>query len=102
MIRCAAEHGVPAGAGRTALELDGGTLVATTFVDDAPIIRTPARVDIGSPVRAHGQLRYPTPVGGQGNDGRHPLGAHLRAPLAMAAAEAPHQPAPTRAAARPR
>src|SRR5437667_6891393 len=39
MIRYAAEHGVPAGAGRTVLELDGGRLVATTFVHAAPPVR---------------------------------------------------------------
>src|SRR5207245_6438650 len=37
MIRYAAEHGVPAGAGRTELDLSGGRLVATTLVGDAPI-----------------------------------------------------------------
>ncbi len=87
MIRYAAEHGVPAGAGRTALELDGGTLVATTFVDDAPIIRTTARVEIGSPVRANGQLRYLTRVGGQLMSGRYPFVADLAETFEITAVE---------------
>jgi len=87
MIRYAAEHGVPAGAGLTALELDGGTLVATTFVDDAPIVRTTARVDIGSPVRANGQLRYLTRVVGQLMSGRYPFVADLAEAFEMTAVE---------------
>lgn len=72
MIRYATEHGVPAGSGRTTLELDGATLVATTFVDGAPIIRSTIRVEVGTPVRATGQLRYITQVNGELVSGRYP------------------------------
>jgi hypothetical protein len=65
MIRYAVEHGVPAGVGETTLELGGGTLVATTFSGGKRVIRTTARVDVGEPVRATGQLRYVTSVDGE-------------------------------------
>jgi hypothetical protein len=73
MNRYAADRGVPAGSGRTTLELDHDTLVATTFVDDAPIIRTTARVEVGAPQRATGQLRYITRVEGELVSGRYPF-----------------------------
>jgi hypothetical protein len=72
MIRYALEHGVPAGSGRTTLQLSGGTLVGTTFVDDAPIIRTTASVEAGTPGHATGQLRYITRVDGELVSGRYP------------------------------
>ena len=77
MIRYAVEHGVPAGAGETTLELGGGTLVATTFADGKPVIRTTARVRVGTPARATGQLRYVTRVGGELVSGRYPFVADL-------------------------
>jgi hypothetical protein len=78
MIRYAAEHGIPAGGGRTTLSLEGGTLVAETSGEDgAPLIRTTARVDAGTPVRATGQLRYLTRVGGGLVSGRYPYVADL-------------------------
>ena len=77
MIRYAVEHGVPAGAGETTLELGGGTLVATTFADGKPVIRTTARVETGTPARATGQLRYVTRVGGELVSGRYPFVADL-------------------------
>lgn len=58
----ARERGVPAVPGRTTLELDGGELVATTFVDREPIIRTRARVG-GAVTTVGGHLRYLTQVG---------------------------------------
>jgi hypothetical protein len=77
MIRYAADHGIPAGSGRTTLELESGTLIATTFVDDSPVIRTTARVHIGRPSRATGQLRYVTRVDVQLVSGRYPYVADL-------------------------
>lgn len=72
MIRYAAARGVPAGSGRTELALEGGRLVATTYDGGSPIIRTTARVEVGSPARATGQLRYLTRVGGELVSGRYP------------------------------
>ncbi len=73
MSRYAAERGVPAGSGRTTLELDGDTLVATTFSDDTAIIRSTAHVRVGTPQRATGQLRYITRVDGKMVSGRYPF-----------------------------
>jgi hypothetical protein len=73
MIRYAGEQGVPAGSGRTTLELAGGKLVATTHLDGEPAIRTTARVDVGTPVHATGQLRYITRLEGELVSGRYPF-----------------------------
>ncbi|HEX5726562.1 MAG TPA: hypothetical protein VFX98_13895 [Longimicrobiaceae bacterium] len=61
MREYARERGVPAAPGRTTLELEGGTLTATTFVDGAPIIRSRAEVSSDTFVLA-GHLRYITVV----------------------------------------
>lgn len=61
----AAERGIPATAGATTLELEGGALVATTCAEDGtPLIRSIARVgeEIGEIGRGH--LRYITQVDG--------------------------------------
>jgi len=87
MIRYAAEHGIPAGAGETTLELDGGTLVATTLAGGKPVIRTTARVDVGEPVRATGQLRYVTRVDGELLSGRYPFVADLAESFEVTAVE---------------
>jgi hypothetical protein len=47
--------------------------VATTLVDGDPIIRTSARVEVGSPAHATGQLRYITRVDGELMSGRYPF-----------------------------
>jgi hypothetical protein len=73
MIRYAAAHGVPASAGRTTLELSGTRLVATTFVDGTPVIRSAAQIEIGSPIRSTGQLRYVTRNEGGLVSGRYPF-----------------------------
>jgi len=73
MIRYAVAHGVPAGPGRTALERAGETLTATTFLDEAPVVRTTARVGAGAHGHATGQLRYITRVDGQLVSGRYPF-----------------------------
>lgn len=72
MTRYALEHGVPAGEpGRTTLDLDGDTLVATTHLDGRPVIRTTATVTVGTPQRAAGQLRYITRRAGGFVSGRY-------------------------------
>jgi hypothetical protein len=87
MIEYAAEHGIPAGSGRTDLELENGALVATSYVDSAPIIRTQAHVEVGSPGRVTGQLRYVTRVDGQLMSGRYPFVADLAESFAVTAIE---------------
>jgi hypothetical protein len=73
MIRYAAAHGVPATEGETELELEDETLVATTRLDGEDAIRTTARVALGTPGRATGQLRYLTRVDGRLVSGRYPF-----------------------------
>jgi hypothetical protein len=73
MIRYAAAHGVPAGEGETALELQSDTLVATTHIGREPAIRTTAHVELGTPGHATGQLRYLTRVDGNFVSGRYPF-----------------------------
>jgi hypothetical protein len=73
MIRYAAAHGVPAAEGETELELEDETLVATTRLDGEDAIRTTARVALGTPGRATGQLRYLTRVDGRLVSGRYPF-----------------------------
>ena len=74
MIEYAAARGVPATGGRTELELGGGRLVATTWGESGQeLIRTTARVDVGTPFHHTGQLRYVTRVGGGLVSGRYPF-----------------------------
>ena len=74
MIEYALARGVPATAGRTTLALGDGRLVATTWGEDGQeLIRTTARVDVGTPFHATGQLRYITRVGGELVSGRYPF-----------------------------
>ena len=74
MIDYALARGVPATAGRTTLELAGDRLVALTWGEDGQeLIRTTARVEIGTPFRGNGQLRYLTRVGGGLVSGRYPF-----------------------------
>ena len=77
MIRYAAERGLPAGSGRTTLEVTNDSVVATTFVDDQALIRTTARIDASEPARTTGQLRYITAVDGDYVSGRYPFVADL-------------------------
>ena len=61
MRRYASAHGIPVlGAADTTLDLDGDVLVATTVIDGTPVIRTTCRVEVGTPLRVTGQLRYIT------------------------------------------
>lgn len=68
----ASERGVPAGVGKTTLEIDRGTLVATTESDGVPVIRTTASVGDLAGVAARGMLRYVTRVGGDLVSGNYP------------------------------
>lgn len=93
MREYASERGVPAEAGETVLEIEGGTLTATTSVDGTPIIRT--TVTVGEPaVVGSGQLRYITDVGGTLMSGLYPFVAHLVDPWEVTAFEflAPDHP----------
>jgi hypothetical protein len=71
----AAERGVPATPGRTTLELDGGVVTATTYVDDSPVIRTRARVGEAADLHLAGHLRYITEVDGRLVSGNYPYNA---------------------------
>lgn len=73
MNRYADAHGVPISTGRTTLELDSDILVATTYVDERPLIRTTCHATIGTPVHGGGQLRYITRVDGEFVSGRYPF-----------------------------
>lgn len=78
MIRYAAERGVPATAGETMIEVVDGRIVATSFVDGRPMIRTTARFRPGPTSRATGQLRYITRAAEGGfTSGRYPFVADL-------------------------
>lgn len=78
MSQYAREHGVPVGEpGRTELSFDDGIVVATTYIDDRPVIRTTARARIGTAQRVAGQLRYITRRDGQFISGRYPYVADI-------------------------
>ena len=79
-------RGVPATPGGTTLELSGDTLVATTYSDDTPVIRTTAKV--GSPgAVATGQLSYITEIGGRLVDGIYPYVATVVDPWEVTSLE---------------
>jgi hypothetical protein len=74
MIRYAAERGVPASGGRTTLEVTDTQVVATTYIDGTPQIRSIATINASAPLaRANGQLRYITKVDGDLVSGRYPF-----------------------------
>jgi hypothetical protein len=88
MIAYALAHGVPATSGRTELELSGSRLVATTWGEGGQeLIRTTARVEMGTPVAGAGQLRYITRVGGGLVSGRYPFVMQRAETFAVEAAE---------------
>ena len=58
--------------GQTVLEVDGDTLVATTLVDGAPLIRTTARIGAVTPDFVRSHLRYITRAGEGFQTGRYP------------------------------
>jgi len=73
----ARERGVPATPGRTTLEVDGGVVTATTFVDERPIIRTRAEVGSTADIVLAGHLRYITRVGDRLVSGNYPYVGEL-------------------------
>jgi hypothetical protein len=81
------ERGVPASAGTTTLELNGGELVATTRVDGTPIIRTVARVGSMISAVARGHLTYVTQVKGKLVAGNYPYVGELASPFELVSLE---------------
>ncbi|ONM46690.1 hypothetical protein [Nocardia donostiensis] len=77
MNRYAAERGVPTGAGRTELAVTADKVVATTFLEGSPAIRTTARFGAGPAVRSTGQLRYITRDTDGFVSGRYPFVADM-------------------------
>lgn len=73
----AAERGVPASPGTTTLEVNGDELVATTFVDGAPLIRTTAAIGGDELIAVSGHLRYITEVKHRLVSGLYPYVADL-------------------------
>ena len=93
MARYAEAHGVPAQTGaETILEIDGTPnsrtrCVGTTIIDGSPVIRTTATVELGNLVRANGQLRYITRVGGEFHSGRYAFVADIAETLTIESIE---------------
>ncbi len=80
------ERGVPATPGRTELVLEGDRLVATTYSDDTPVIRTTAKA--GSPCAvARGQLNYITEIDGKLVSGLYPYVADVVDPWGIESLE---------------
>jgi hypothetical protein len=73
----ARERGVPATPGRTTLEVEGGVVTATTYVDERPIIRTRAEVGDTADIVLAGHLRYITRVGDRLVSGNYPYVGEL-------------------------
>jgi hypothetical protein len=72
MREYAADHGLPAVPGKTSLDLLEGRLVATTSLDDKPVIRSTARAGTDIAMIARGQLQYVTRLGAQFVAGNFP------------------------------
>lgn len=77
MNRYAAERGVPTSSGRTELEVTADKVVATTYLDGEPVIRTIAGFTSGPALRSTGQLRYITRDAGEFISGRYPFVADM-------------------------
>lgn len=73
----ARERGVPATPGSTTLEVAGGIVTATTFVDGNPIIRSRVAVSDAADVVAAGHLRYITKVKDRLVSGNYPFVGEL-------------------------
>ena len=79
-------RGVPASPGRTTIELSQGQVVATTYSDDTPVIRSTATV--GTPAAtARGQRSYITDIDGSLVDGIYPWIATLVDPWEVTSLE---------------
>ncbi|MEU9835194.1 acetoacetate decarboxylase family protein [Streptosporangium sp. NPDC048047] len=83
----AVARGVPATPGRTTIEVEGDTLVATTESDGVPVIRTTARVGRTGAAVNRGQLRYITEVGGRRIGGNYPFVAEPVDPFEVVSLE---------------
>ena len=79
----AAERGVPAGAGRTTLELAGNELTATTYAGDTPVIRSRVHAEAEIADVARGHLHYITSVDGKLIGGRYAYVGDLAAGFAV-------------------
>jgi len=74
MTQYAATRGIPTTAGgRTELEIGKTEIVATTYLDDKPIIRTQARYSDKVSPPISGQLQYLTRQDGEYEVGRYPF-----------------------------
>jgi hypothetical protein len=73
----ARERGVPATPGSTTLEVAGGIVTATTFVDGNPIIRSRVKVSEAADIIAAGHLRYITKVKDRLVSGNYPYVGEL-------------------------
>lgn len=82
----ATRRGIPATPGRTKIQLTGDTVVATTYSEDTPVIRSTATV--GRPdITTSGQLSYITDVDGRLVDGIYPWIATLADPWEVTSLE---------------
>lgn len=72
MREYAADRGVPAAAGETTLESRGNTVVATTFAEGRPVIRSTARIGPRIALTLAGHLKYVTRVDGRLVGGNYP------------------------------
>jgi hypothetical protein len=66
-------HGIPASPGATELELKGNRLVATTYQNGRPVIRTIVEVGSIGQTTTRGHIRYITRLEGQLISGRYAL-----------------------------
>lgn len=87
MNRYAAERGVPTGPGRTELQVTAEKVVATTYLDGRPTIRTTARIDGSPTTRSTGQLRYITRDADGFVSGRYPFVADMAGGFAVESLE---------------
>lgn len=72
MREYAMDHGLPAVPGRTDLEFLEGRVVATTSLNEKPVIRSTARAGTDIAMVARGQLQYVTRLGDQFVAGNFP------------------------------
>jgi len=74
-------YGVPTSSGTTELELIGKKLVATTYQDERPVIRTTVETGPAGDLFVRAHLRYITKVGGEFVSGRYPAIGHCADPF---------------------
>ncbi|HEX2208705.1 MAG TPA: hypothetical protein VHG93_13545 [Longimicrobium sp.] len=73
----ARERGVPATPGSTTLEVSGGIVTATTYIDGRPVIRSRAEVGDTADITLAGHLRYITRVKDRLVSGNYPYVGEL-------------------------